>query len=172
MEAPPSVSRGPRATTLNAEEMTQWTEADQSLVEKLETWRERAAEARWGPNHMIGGFGILTDVLIDRVVRLARRGALVDTEDLQREFKWHYHSQYDTELLAELHSVYPPCPKPSTPSSSSKGAASARSTEGTTAGSAASNPSPSTTRTSYQVRPVRCGGCGGPNHNSKCLVTV
>lgn len=107
MEPAPEAPRAPRSTTLTPDELEKWDDKDQALLEALEEWRERTAEARWGANHFVGGFGILPDDHVDRLVRLARRGILITPLDLQREIKWHYHTQYNNEVLAVIHSIYP-----------------------------------------------------------------
>ncbi|KAF8601820.1 P-loop containing nucleoside triphosphate hydrolase protein [Ceratobasidium sp. AG-I] len=107
MEAPPPTTRTPRTTTLTQSDLEQWSDKDQVLQDALEAWREQAAEAEWGPNHFIGGFGILPDEHIDRLVRLSRRGVLANLGDLQRELRWHYHTQFGTKVLDVIQSIYP-----------------------------------------------------------------
>jgi hypothetical protein len=153
MEPPPTASRAPRATTLTADELEKWNDKDQSLLEALEAWREQAAKARWGANHFVGGFGILPDDHIDRLVRLARRGILINATDLQRELKWHYHAEYNDEVLAVIHSVYPRavptqslviCNQPDP-----------------------SLPTPTTPITVRKPRTIRCSACKTEGHNGK-----
>ncbi|KAG8710282.1 hypothetical protein FRC11_004676 [Ceratobasidium sp. 423] len=107
-ETPPAPSRAPRASTLTTEELEKWTDKDQELLEALEAWCEEVCQTRWGGNHFIGGFGILPDAYIDRLVRLARHGVLVDRASLQREIKWNYHDEHGDNVLKVIHSVYPP----------------------------------------------------------------
>ena len=122
MEPPPVVPRAPRITTLTKIELEQWNKTDQTLQDAPEEWREKVAALEWGPNHFIGGFGILPDEHIDRLVWLARRGVLANTDDLQRDLKWCNHARYGTNVLAVIHSIYP-CRDPSWERDKCKGVA-------------------------------------------------
>lgn len=166
MEPGPTVSRAPRSTTLTPEELEKWDGKDQDLLEALEEWRERAATARWGANHFVGGFGILPDDHIDRLVRLARRGILVTVADLQRELKWHYHAQYDDDVIAVIHSIYPRRP-----------AAVASAHPPTTSQSATTQPTgtglpDATTTPVKKPRTIHCSACRAEGHNSACNLII
>ncbi|QRV85971.1 Helicase conserved C-terminal domain [Ceratobasidium sp. AG-Ba] len=142
----------PRAlpqTTIPAKDFRNWNNIDHGLREALAIWRDQAAEVRWGPNHLFGGMGIISDDQMDRIVSLARRGRIPSMSKFQRELKWLYFSQYAVDVLNIVHSSYPPppdqsCsqPKHATPSS---------------------HPSISPQATK---RIMTCSGCGQPGHTS------
>lgn len=151
MEDPIRPPRNPTQTRISSNDVDSWTTADFGLEEALEIWREQASESRWGPNHIIGGIGILCDDQIERIVGLARRQLVSTTADLQHELKWHYHSLHGAEVLAVVHSSHPPVAdipqtiKNATPSDSSNDPAASK------------------------IRIMRCSLCRQPGHNSQSL---
>lgn len=145
---------------------------DQTLQDALEAWREKVAALEWGPNHFIGGFGILPDEHMDRLIRLARRGVLANTEDLQRELKWCNHARHGTGVLEVIHSVYP-LPKPLAASRRPRLVARPR-VASTSASDLAelSEPLGSAVVAPKRIRTITCGACGTKGHNSKHLICI
>ncbi|QRV90456.1 Helicase conserved C-terminal domain [Ceratobasidium sp. AG-Ba] len=107
-DLPPISKRTLNQFQLRKEDPAQWSTTDQGLREALEIWRDDEATARWGPNHMIGGRGILGNEQIERIVPLARRGLVQTVENLKRHVpKWHYHDRYGPKIVNIILSVYP-----------------------------------------------------------------
>lgn len=176
MESPPPAARAARTTTLTQKDREEWGDKDQALREALKSWREKAAELEWGPNHFIGGFGILPNDHVDRLVRLSRRGVLANVVDLQRELRWHFHSQYGSQVLEVIHSIYPhidtppvtPNHKRNPPNPPSLRSASTA-PEPTMA--EAQDPLPPANPASRPTRTITCGACGVKGHNGTPFFT-
>ncbi|KAG8712223.1 hypothetical protein FRC12_019400 [Ceratobasidium sp. 428] len=90
-----------------ADDSADWTERDRALAATLYTWRDEAAEARWGPYHPVGGLGIIGDEQIDRIVQLARRQMIPTMADFRREFPWYYMDIYGS-VVGIVHASHPP----------------------------------------------------------------
>jgi hypothetical protein len=147
--------RNPTQSRIAGNDTDTWMDSDFGLQEALEIWREQAAEARWGPNHMIGGIGILSDDQIERIIGLARRRLISTPMDFQRELKWHYHSQHGIEALAVIHSSHPPQDTTIVTSSSAN----------LSSASLSNVQAPP-----KSIRIMKCSICREPGHNSECCL--
>ncbi|KAG8698799.1 hypothetical protein FRC09_007020 [Ceratobasidium sp. 395] len=111
---PPTRTRARPQSKIPEDDIDNWTDVEYSLQEALNDWRDQAAAARWGPNHIVGGIGIIGDEQIDRIVSLARLNRIPSLSKLQQELKWLYSAQYTPEVHQIVLRIYPP-PKPPTP---------------------------------------------------------
>ncbi|KAH7335285.1 P-loop containing nucleoside triphosphate hydrolase protein [Rhizoctonia solani] len=108
MEELPKSTRTRAPTTLPSGDTAEWTDADEGLEEALDIWREEKANSLWGPMHIVGGGGIISDKQIERIVQLARRQLISTLSDFQQELRWLFMASYGAEVLAVVHSSHPP----------------------------------------------------------------
>ncbi|QRV87442.1 DEAD/DEAH box helicase [Ceratobasidium sp. AG-Ba] len=141
----------PRArpqTKIQDNDFENWSDVDHGLREALCIWRDEAANTRWGPNHLVGGIGIIGDGQIDRIVSLARRGLIPTLPDFERELKWLYFTQYAADVLKIVHNSYPPSDTSQAPRNTSR----------------ATQSTPRAPRTESGRKPMTCSGCWTTGH--------
>lgn len=82
---------------------------EEELTAALETWREAASLAWLSPDlqDFHGGAAVLSDKVLNNIVRYAANGKIKSIEDLRRETQWSCANKYGAEVLDLIKDLLP-----------------------------------------------------------------
>lgn len=85
---------------------------EEALTVALEEWRETAALDLFGRRHqdVHGGPAVLSDKVIQNIVKYASMGKITSVETLKRETHWSRTLKYGAQVLSIIEMYFPPAP--------------------------------------------------------------
>jgi hypothetical protein len=106
MEPPPKSTRAhrqPKTAALPEPELA----CDTRLRSLLKEWRDEEAKRQWGPFFPLGGFAIISDPQVEKIINLAHAGRLTDAGNLKSQLAWCYSSKYAGDVARMVCETHP-----------------------------------------------------------------